>query len=112
MSHMTTDRTQLLRTQLKSLKNRIDSIEEQLPLLPPWQNGIPLPKQGTVARRIWDICDAVSRENGSTAERRAVMERCRATMELNPATVDSRFQEWRRYHGLVNKKVARLRVAR
>lgn len=68
-----------------------------------YRNGVKRPREGSINRRVWDISDE---EYAAGAEllRKAVLERCKAE-GINPRTASVEHCVWRRYTGLVVKRV-------
>ncbi len=54
----------------------------------------PMPGEGTLTRRVWEIADAVTRETGRRAARRDVVERFVAE-NGNPNTANTQYQHWK-----------------
>ena len=68
------------------------------------RNGMLRPKAGTVGDQVWTICDNLSKKTGEPAKRKDVMDECEKA-GLNMGGAPGYYQEWRRFHGLVKKRV-------
>lgn len=66
------------------------------------QNGITRPKAETKTGRVWAIADAQSKNLGSPAPRKPVLEEAKSE-GINPATAATQYGRWRKYHGLEGK---------
>lgn len=62
--------------------------------MPSASKGRPRPAPGTRTGRVWEIADQISRESGSLAARREVLERV-AAEGGNLATANTQYQYWR-----------------
>lgn len=71
--------------------------------LQPNQNGITRPINGCKTGRVWELCDQISANTGSPADRKDVIAAGLAE-GLNIATITTQHGRWREFHGLVNKR--------
>lgn len=69
------------------------------------KNGITRPTAGTATGKVWEIADRISAETQKPAERKPVLEACKAA-NINDATAQTQFGRWRTYHGLVTPRAA------
>jgi hypothetical protein len=67
------------------------------------QNGVTRPGAG-VTGKVWEIANALSKELGAPATRKAVME-AGAAQGINAATLATQYGRWCRFHGLTKKAV-------
>lgn len=64
------------------------------------QNGVPMPREGTVGKKLWDLCDEIAAkcEGGYKQIRLAVIQA--AGDDYNPGNVRTELSVWRRFHGI------------
>lgn len=67
----------------------------------PEQNGIRMPKHGTLCRKIWNQCDLMHK-NGSLSF--ASINAWGNAEGINMYTIRTQFQRWRGFNGFVNKQ--------
>lgn len=67
--------------------------------LPPTEksNDIKAPREGTVGKKIWDVCDEVTTHHGRQATVEEVLEIAR-TRGLNEGNTRTEFTRWRKFH--------------
>lgn len=64
------------------------------------QNGVPMPREGTVGKKLWDLCDEIAAkcEGGYKQIRLAVIQA--AGDDYNPGNVRTELSVWRRFNGI------------
>lgn len=67
-------------------------------LLRPIKNGIYLPKDRSIAGKVWDIADKISIAQKRPAKRPEVMEAVKKNKKLNLGTARNFFTDWETFH--------------
>jgi len=62
-------------------------------------NGVTRPKDGSITGRVWKIADEISAATKAPAERKDVMDACKAE-NINGATAATQYGKWRKFNGL------------
>ena len=74
----------------------------------PHQNGVTMPRNGTVTGSVWAAADEVSRQLGRPALLSEVREKLG---NVNAATVSTQYAKWCRFHGVSREQRKEAREA-
>lgn len=64
----------------------------------PKQNGVSQPGEGTQTRSVWDMADKISKDKGSPATRKEVVDAA-AAAGVNSSTATTQFGKWCKFNG-------------
>lgn len=64
---------------------------------PPSNSGVQAPREGTVGKKIWDVCDEVTIKHGREAKVEEVLEVAKSR-GLNEGNTKTEFSRWRKFH--------------